>query len=903
MSHQELDKDLPLKQDLARLDALLADILAEQSGQAIRAELAALPDAGASADELAERLGTLTGPDTTALVRACGFYAQMYNIAEDLHHARRRRAHRLAGSAPQQGSLRRALQKLREDGVTLKQLGDALADASVVPVLTAHPTEVQRQSVLDGQRAVRTFLCQLNRDDLTDDERDDLTDKLKRVLLTLWQTSEIRHFRMTVKDEIENGVAYHPLTFFQALPRLYERLEKQIRAGWGDAPALPSFVKVGSWIGGDRDGNPNVDADVLRHAITRQAGVAFEHYFYELAGLYRELSLSNRRVSVSADVQALSDASPDQAEARREEPYRRALARIEARLSGSAEARGLAVRGRYPVGEAYQDAAAFAADLAMLADSLRAYGSAMLAEDGRLSRLIRAVDVFGFYLMPVDLRQHAEKHAAVVAELFAQAGLEEYGALDEAARVRVLSRELATPRLLYSPYLSYSADTEKELAIFREANRIKDVYGEGAISQSIISNCATVSDILALALLCKETGLIRLENGTPRARLNLVPLFETIGDLQNATVVIDALFALPWYRQLLQSRGDLQEVMLGYSDSNKDGGYLTSQWELVQAEKRLVQSFARAGVKLQLFHGRGGSVGRGGGPSYEAIMAQPAGSVAGRIRITEQGEVIASKYADTLNGARNLEALVAATLEASLTGAAHGETDEPVFAELSGDAFAAYRALVETDGFMQYFMEACPIAEIAKLNIGSRPASRKSLTSIKDLRAIPWVFSWSQARLMLPGWFGFGAAVSAYLARHGDTGLARLQSLYRSSPFFKVVLSNMEQVMAKADLAIARRYATLVSDQALAERLFGAIEAEWNQTQNALFAITGQTRLLQDNPSLARSLAIRLPYLNTLNLLQVELLRRLRADANDAEALCAIHLTINGIAAGLRNSG
>uniref|UniRef100_A0A8W7PUR8 Phosphoenolpyruvate carboxylase n=1 Tax=Anopheles coluzzii TaxID=1518534 RepID=A0A8W7PUR8_ANOCL len=437
------------------------------------------------------------------------------------------------------------------------------------------------------------------------------------------------------------------MTFFSALPRLYDRLGKEVEAAWGHSPTLPPFIRVGSWIGGDRDGNPNVNASVLRHAFTLQATQAFEHYLSELASLYRELSLSERHVAVSPALQALSDQTPDNKESREQEPYRRALATIESRLLGKAAELGLAVRGRWPVGEPYRDIAAFQADLAIVADSLIAHGSDLLA-DGRLARLRRAVEVFGFFLMPVDLRQFAGMHEAVVSELFSSAGLEHYPALDEAARIRVLLRELSTPRLLYSPYLSYSADTEKELAIFREAALIQQQFGKEAISQSIISNCATVSDILSLALILKESGLIRLENGMPVSTINVVPLFETIADLVAATDIMDTLFALPWYQLLLKSRGMMQEVMLGYSDSNKDGGYLTSQWELYKAEQRLVKSFDKAGVKLRLFHGRGGS----------AIMAQPAGSVAGRIRITEQGEVIASKYSDPDIGTRNLEALI-----------------------------------------------------------------------------------------------------------------------------------------------------------------------------------------------------------------------------------------------------
>ncbi len=898
------DKDLPLREDLARLNRLLEALLLEQEGAEVVDEIRAIPSGAqrhdAAADALVERLSPAT---TTALVRACGLYSQLFNIAEDLHHARRRRAHQRAGSAPQRGSLSRALTSLHDSGVDFASLNAALQEASVSAVLTAHPTEVQRQSVLDGHRAVRKFLQQLSSPDITPEEEAEVEAKLQRVIHTLWQTTEIRPFKMTVADEIENGVAYHPLSFFQAIPALYERLGRQMRELWGQDAAIPSFLRVGSWIGGDRDGNPNVDAGVLRHAITRQAEVAFKHYFYELAGLYRELSLSSRHIRVSPAVAALAAASPDSAISRREEPYRLALATIEGRLSATAANLGLPLRGRWTADDAYPDTDALQADLAALRDSLAANGSALLVY-GRLGKLARAVDVFGFYLMPLDLRQHAEKHAAVVGELFAHANLEHYAALDEAARVRVLLRELATPRLLYSPFLSYSADSEKELAIFREAARVQQQFGQGAIAQCIISNCASVSDILALALLAKESGLLRLDGGVPAISLNLVPLFETIADLDAAAGIMQQLFALPWYQQLLKSRNGVQEVMLGYSDSNKDGGYLTSQWELYQAEQRLVRVFDAAGVKMRLFHGRGGSVGRGGGPSYEAIMAQPAGTVVGRIRITEQGEIITAKFADPDNATRNLEALVAATLEATLSQGSQQDTDESVLAELSGHAYRTYRALVESDGFMQYFMEATPISAIAKLNIGSRPASRKALASIKDLRAIPWVFSWSQSRVMLPGWYGFGSAVSAFLAAHGhDAGLAQLQALYRQSPFFQVMLSNMEQVLAKADLQIARRYAALVGDAVLADRLFGGLQAEFDKTLAAFFAITGQDKLLQGNPTLARSLDTRLPYLDALNLLQVKLLQRLRQEPDDEAALYAIHLTINGISAGLRNSG
>ncbi|BEV72559.1 phosphoenolpyruvate carboxylase [Paludibacterium sp. THUN1379] len=895
----QFEKDLPLRNDLARLERLLGEVLSEQAGPQLYQEMRAIPQ---QLQQQGKLPASLPADADSALVRACGLYAQLFNIAEDLHHTRRRRAHRLAGSAPQQGSLERALQQLQQEQVGFDRLSGMLSEASIVAVLTAHPTEVQRQSVLDSHRAVRRFMHRLNQPGLLPEEKTELEAKLKRAILALWQTAEIRPFKLSVLDEIKNGVAYHPMTFFSALPKVYERLSQLIAEGWGQAPQLKPFLRVASWIGGDRDGNPNVDADVMHSAITHQAEAAFHHYLDELASLYRELSLSIRHVEVSPAVAALSAVSPDDKVSREEEPYRRALATVQARLANTARRLGVKLHGRWHGDDDYADVAACLTDLRAIAESLRSHGSASLAE-GRLSRLIRTLEVFGFFLMPLDMRQFAGLHQQVVGELFAHAGLEDYAAADDARRVELLLRELSSPRALVSPFAAYSELAQKELAIFLEAARIQRDFGAEAIGQSIISNCASVSDMLALALLLKENGLIRLVDGQPVASLNLVPLFETIADLRAADQVMDQLFALPWYRALLKSRGDLQEVMLGYSDSNKDGGYLTSQWELYQAETRLVNSFSRAGVRLQLFHGRGGSVGRGGGPAFEAIVAQPAGSVAGRIRITEQGEVIASKYSDPDIGLRNLEALVAATLEATLSQVHSEQVDRAAFDELSADAYAAYRQLVETPRFMQYFLEGTPINAIAKLNIGSRPASRKSLNSITDLRAIPWVFSWSQSRVMLPGWYGFGSAVTAFVERHGRGGMQRLQDMARNSGFFRVILSNMEQVLAKADLRIARRYADLVEDRALADQLFSALESEWQRTQEALFAITGQKQLLENNPTLARSLATRLPYLDALNLLQVELLRKLRRNPDDADALYTIHLTINGISAGLRNSG
>ncbi|MBP8812288.1 MAG: phosphoenolpyruvate carboxylase [Laribacter sp.] len=904
----DFDKDLPLTRDRMRLTRLLAEVVREQVGDAVWQEVEQIPQLACHTEDLSPlrtHLQQLSPVVLDTLLRSSGLLAQLENLAEDLHHNRRRKAHRKAGSPPQPGSLARALTILREHGITADTLAGLLEYAQIVPVLTAHPTEVQRQTTLDCQRAIRKFLQLLDHPDVEADAEAALTAKLKRVLLTLWQTADIRPFKLTVKDEIENGIAYHPLTFLDALPALYGRLEDDIAATFGTRIEIPNFYRIGSWIGGDRDGNPFVNADLLRYALSRQAEIAFAHYDYELEGLYRELSLSDRRVQVSPAVQALSDRSPDTAISREEEPYRRAIATLQARLAATARERDIPFHSRFGHAEAapYRDRHELGADLTAIARSLDTHGSTLLA-GGRLRELRRAVSVFGFFLMPLDQRQHADLYGAAVAELFARAGQPGYDALDEAGKRAWLLAELAHARPLASPFIEYSPGVQRELDLFAATRALQDRYGEGALPNLIISNCAEASDLLEVALLMKESGLLPLEaDGRHRARANIIPLFETIEDLEHADTVMRELFAIPLYRELLASRQDVQEVMLGYSDSNKDGGYLMSQWALYAAEKRLVAVFDLFDVRIRLFHGRGGSVGRGGGPSFDAILAQPAGTVAGQIRITEQGEVIASKYADRTIGQRNLEALLAATLEASLVPRPSCPTDESVFGELAADSYQAYRQLIETDGFIDYFLAATPINEIAKLNIGSRPASRKTLASISDLRAIPWVFSWMQSRVMLPGWYGVGSAMSAFLARHGTTGRDRLAALWQESAFFRVALDNMEMVLAKADMQIAAEYASLVPDPAVRERVYGLIRSEFERTRDAFCAITGQTRLLAGNPTLARSLAARMPYFTTLNLLQIDGLARLRQDPDNPELLYAIHQTINGLATGLRNSG
>jgi phosphoenolpyruvate carboxylase len=719
--------------------------------------------------------------------------------------------------------------------------------------------------------------------------------------------------RLKVLDEVKNGISYFRETFFTELPRLYIQVTQQLHKRYPEKNwALPPFFRVGSWIGGDRDGNPFVTAEILRETLRLQSAATLNHYLEEVHELGAELPLSDLLVKVTPQLMVLAEHSTDHSPQRSDEPYRRALSGIYARLAATARSLDQFEPVRHEIGQAepYASPDALRADLKVLANSLKLNGSANLA-GGRLRRLMRAVQVFGFHLAPIDLRQNSEVHARTVAELLAGAGrCPDYEALSEVDRSKLLVEEIATPRPLYSPYLSYSEETQGELAIFFAARELRQRYGTAALPNCIISKTDGVSDLLELALLLKESGLLR-PGARPQLDVNIIPLFETIEDLQKSAATMDGLFKIPAYRELLAGRAGTkmpeQEVMLGYSDSNKDGGFLTSGWELYKAEIELTQVCQEHGVRLRLFHGRGGSVGRGGGPSYHAILAQPAGAVSGQIRLTEQGEVISTKYGNPDTGRRNLEVLLAATLEASLTD--HENRVEPaeqfhsVMDQLSSLAFNAYRGLVyETPGFTTYFRQSTVVSEIATLNIGSRPASRKPSERIEDLRAIPWVFSWAQCRLMLPGWYGFGSAVDGYLKANPE-GLATLHRMVHAWPFFKSLLSNMDMVLAKTDLAIASRYAELVSDPALRDSIFSRIKAEWALTRQHLLAILEQDDFLADNPMLKRSLQLRSPYMDPLNHLQVELLKRHRAGETDERVARGIHLSINGVASGLRNSG
>jgi phosphoenolpyruvate carboxylase len=922
-------KNKPLVEDIRLLGRILGDVIREQEGKAAfdlierirQLSVAYRLKADASAGRVLDRLlKNLSADQTVTVIRAFSYFSHLANIAEDRHHVRRRAVHEEAGDL-QEGSLALSFERLHHAEHRAADIAATLATAYISPVLTAHPTEVQRKSILDAERAVAELLGA--RDDLRTPEARTENEALMRARVTqLWQTRMLRIAKLTVADEVENALSYYNTTFLRQIPRLYRDIERAL-----PGHAIASFLRMGHWIGGDRDGNPNVTAATLSHALRRQAEVALRFYLTEVHELGAELSISGTLSAVSPEMLALADSSPDQNEHRQDEPYRRALIGMYARLAATlhrltgTEALRHAVAPQTP----YPDADEFLADLRTIERSLASHHAQALVGP-RLAPLMRAVQVFGFHLATLDLRQSSDKHEAVIAELLRVARIEpDYSGLSEAARRERVLALLNDARPLRVHGAAYSTLTLDELAIFETAREALTRYGRFAVRHCIISHTEEVSDLLEVLLLQKETGLLTgTLDATPgtaaaqaRAALITVPLFETIGDLRRSEPIMREFYALPGVRALVTASGGEQDVMLGYSDSNKDGGSFTSHWELYRAETALAALFAEMAadgsppVTLRLFHGRGGTVGRGGGPSYQAILAQPPGTVNGQIRLTEQGEVIASKYANPDIGHRNLETLVAATLEATLL---HPTKSAPkafldAASQISEASFQAYRHLVYgTPGFTDYFFAATPIREIAELNIGSRPASRKATRAIEDLRAIPWSFSWGQCRMALPGWCGFGSAIEAFIAAGPrEERVALLQRMHRQWPFFRTLLSNLDMVLAKSDLRIAARYVELVDDKKLARRIFTMLRAEWQRANDALLLITGQTEPLQANPALARSIAHRFPYLDPLNHLQVELMRRYRqgreSPAGQERVRRGIHLSINGIAAGLRNTG
>ncbi|WP_205877754.1 phosphoenolpyruvate carboxylase [Mycobacterium camsae] len=909
----------PMRADIRMLGAILGDTVRDQNGEEVfdiveraRVESFRVRRSEIDRNEVSRMFDGIDIHHAIPVIRAFTHFALLANVAEDIHRERRRGIHVAAGEPPQDSSLAATYAKLDRAELDSATVAKALEGALVAPVITAHPTETRRRTVFVTQHRI-TELMRLHAEGHTQtDSGRSIETELRRQILTLWQTAIIRLSRLQISDEIAAGLRYYPASFFEVLPKVNAEVREALRARWPDADLLAGpMLQPGSWIGGDRDGNPNVTADVVRLATGSAAYTALAHYLAELDQLEQELSMSSRLLRVTPQLAELAEGCQDKA--RDDEPYRRALRVIRSRLSATAgqildeQPQHLLDLGL----PAYTTPGELCADLDTIDASLRTHGSAVLADD-RLALLREGVHVFGFHLSALDLRQNSDVHEEVVAELLAWSGVHpDYASLPEDERVELLVTELSTRRPLVSTRAKLSELARKELDIIGAATYAVQTYGPAAVPNYVISMCRSVSDVLEAAILMKEAGLLDASGEEPYCPVGISPLFETIDDLHNGAAILQAMLDLPLYRAMVAARGDMQEVMLGYSDSNKDGGYMAANWAVYRAELALVEAARNGGIRLRLFHGRGGTVGRGGGPSYQAILAQPPGAVNGSLRLTEQGEVIAAKYAEPQTARRNLESLLAATLESTLLDVEGlGDAAEPAYAVLDEIATLAQRAYAElvheTPGFVEYFMASTPVSEIGSLNIGSRPTSRKPTSSISDLRAIPWVLAWSQSRVMLPGWYGTGSAFEQWIAAGPESEedrLGVLHELYQRWPFFRSVLSNMAQVLAKSDLGLAARYAELVDDEALRSRVFDKIVDEHHRTIAMYKRITGEEDLLADNPALARSVFNRFPYLEPLNHLQVELLRRYRSGEDDELMQRGILLTMNGLASALRNSG
>ena len=754
---EDIEADARLREDIRLLGRILGDTVRDQEGADVfdlveRIRQTSIrfhrDDDKPARRELELILDSMSTSQTVRIVRAFSYFSHLANIAEDQNNIRQMRARSAARGAPRTGTLPLTLAHARAAGFTAADLRKFFTEALISPVLTAHPTEVRRKSTIDREMEIAALLDRRERVQLTPEELAASDEELRREVLTLWQTNLLRRTKLTVLDEVANGLSFYDYTFLHEVPRLHCALEDRLNEGDAVRGELASFLRMGSWIGGDRDGNPFVTAEVMRGTLGLQSSRVLRFYLEELHVLGSELSMAAHLADVSKDLRNLAERSPDKSPHRSGEPYRLAVSGIYARLTATALKLDVGITRR-PVGEAapYAGVSEFKTDLDILYRSLISNNSGVIAR-GRLRLLRRAVDCFGFHLASLDIRQNSAVHERTVAELIdaAMPGMS-YLSLNEEARIALLAGELRNARPLTSAFVKYSEETSGELALFHAAAEAHAKFGSDVIPQCIISMCKGMSDMLEVAVLLKEAGLV---HPSGRSAINIVPLFETIEDLQASSGIMDRMLALHDYRKLVDSCGAVQEVMLGYSDSNKDGGFVTSGWELYKAEIGLIEVFERHHVRLRLFHGRGGSVGRGGGPSYDAIIAQPGGAVNGQIRITEQGEIISSKYSNAEVGRNNLEILAAATLEASLLQPKHS-APRPEYLramdELSTLAFKAYRGLVyETEGFADYFWGSTVITEIATLNIGSRPASRKKTREIEDLRAIPWVFSWAQCR-------------------------------------------------------------------------------------------------------------------------------------------------------------
>lgn len=905
----------PLRRDVRMLGALLGEVIREQAGdevyewvERIRASAKSFRrnHADTSRRALVEAVQGVPEHLRGQVIRSFAVYFELVNLAEQQHRIRRRRDYERQISTTAERTLRWAVESLKHAGMTAAQVKDHLQKLGIELVLTAHPTEAQRRTVLEKHQTIAHVLQALDDPHLTAREREALMARLKTEIVLLWQTRPLRKTRPTVLDEVRGGLYFLSEVLFDVLPELHNELEQQLQQNYPDwSFELPNLVRFGSWMGGDRDGNPNVTADVTWNTLMLHGETVMQKYIERMQALARELSVSCEVSGVDEELVARVRARGDDSD----EVYRAYAGHILTMLDNTRRTwRGEQVRE----GDVYHSPDDLAADLALMERSLRAHGGRDIARV-KLKPLLRQVTLFGFHLATLDIRQHSGLHEQAVGECLGLAGLcSDYAGRSERDRVNLLTRVLQDPRPLVNPFADLGDVAQEALKVCQIVRRAHQVFGPACVQNYLISMTQGVSDLLEVLVLMKEAGLYEWRDGrVTRSALNVVPLFETIEDLRHAPAVLRELFCNPVYRSHLEVRGNLQEVMLGYSDSNKDGGYLTANWALYRCQEECIEVAKAFGVRLKFFHGRGGALGRGGGPVERSILAQPPEAILGAVKITEQGEVISQRYGNRAIALRSLEAALSTVMVASLqTSTPSPETHARWFDEmdrLADAALRAYQQFVYGDpAFLQYFQEATPVEEVGLLNIGSRPARRKAGGGIQDLRAIPWVFSWTQSRHLLPAWYGVGSAFTERLREHPEA-IHSLREMYEQWPFFRALFDNLHMALAKADMLIAREYADLVEDPDVRSRCFERIVEEYERTCDVAKCVCGQTVILGQSPVIRESVRLRNPYVDALSFFQVLLLRTWRAKRRrgeeDAETLREVLMTINGIASGLRNTG
>lgn len=916
-----------LRRDVRFLGNILGEVLVHQGGRelldvveniremskSLRAEY--IPELNEEFKKLIESLS----PDIRhQVIRAFAIYFQLVNIAEQNHRIRRKRDYeRSAGEAVQPGSIESAIQDLKERGIPVEDVKAMMADISLELVMTAHPTEATRRAVLDIHKRMANDVMELDNPTLTYREREKLREKLLNEVLTLWQTDELRDRKPTVIDEVRNGLFYFEETLFDVIPDVYEELERCLEKYYpGEQWHVPGYLRFGSWIGGDRDGNPSVTANVTWETLTLHRQLAIKKYKEELKELMGLLSFSTSIVAISDELKESIRQDKQNIDVVRclelwrneKEPYKIKISYMLEKLSNTKSEELKGSPKRYNTPEELKQ------DLLIIDRSLRHHFADYVA-DTHIRKLIRQVELFGFHLSALDIRQHSKEHENAMTEILAKMNIvNDYASLTEDEKIKLLHDLLNDPRPLTSGHLDYSESTRECLDVYHTVYRAQQEFGKECISSYLISMTEAASDLLEVMVFAKEVGLFHKEpDGTARCTLQSVPLFETIEDLHAAPGIMKRLFELPVYRSAVMAMSNMQEIMLGYSDSNKDGGVVTANWELRVALNDITAVGKDYDVKLKFFHGRGGALGRGGMPLNRSILAQPPHTVGGGIKITEQGEVLSSRYAMQGIAYRSLEqatwALVTAARLAKFPqqdGASVAEY-EMIAKQISETALNKYQDLIFRDpDFLTFFKESTPLNEIGELNIGSRPSKRKNSDRFEDLRAIPWVFAWTQSRYLLPAWYAAGTALNEYVGGSGER-LDTLKKAYAEFPFFRSLIDNLQMALAKADLHIAKEYAGMIKDAAIRDRIFTMIEREYELTSAMILQITGQSEILDNVPVIQESIRLRNPYVDPLSYMQVQLLNELRAlraaEGDDSELLREVLLTINGIAAGLRNTG